>query len=281
MSYRDLYKIYETNVPVNAVNVTGAGGGQFSVESGSRIIVTLSIIALDLGASVQLVIRNGFGIADRFTTLETINAAVVDDFQRVYADFNTLFDLQYVVTGGNATFKVAVTLNDNAGTTTIENAQLNVNLDANPDSAGHHDSVRIGSSSGNELQVNPDGSINTVVEDPANSITRSLPDEALQVASGSPTDILTYTVPVGKVAYLIRAEASGENFARFDLALNGTRIATRRSNFGDTLNVDFDFTSGDFRPFKLAAGDELVMTVLHLRPYPGDFEARFQVVEVG
>lgn len=91
-------------------------------------------------------------------------------------------------------------------------------------------------------------------------------NEILSVASGSDVDILTYIVPIAKIFHLSSIKISGSNLAIFTIKLNGSTINTSRT-WWTSFNKDIPFGS-----FRLNAGDTLTVSVLHTRPYTGDFE---------
>lgn len=99
-------------------------------------------------------------------------------------------------------------------------------------------------------------------------------DDVSSVAAGAVTPILSYTIPAGKVFKLIFAEAGGSNIADYRVTLNAIRIARKRTNFATEMSVIFPFATGLTGGLELNAGDVLVIETLHLRPDPGDFEAR-------
>lgn len=135
----------------------------------------------------------------------------------------------------------------------------------------------------NVLKVNADGSINVNIvpsTSTGDNLVRNLYGEANAVVSGSTTQIISYTVPVGKVSIIQKVECSGENIAKYQLLVNGTPIATLRTYFGGELNTTFDFITGQDNGYVVNAGDVVSVTTLHNRPFLGDFEARIQVYQV-
>lgn len=98
-------------------------------------------------------------------------------------------------------------------------------------------------------------------------------DDATSVASGSETPIIEYTVPTGKVFYFRWGSASGTNFSKYRLYVDGTLIRTRRSHEG-SLNVDFNFDDDQtFGGVKATVGQKVKISVEHDRPWVGDYEA--------
>lgn len=133
------------------------------------------------------------------------------------------------------------------------------------------------------LKVNPDGSINVNIVPSTGgggNIVRNVFGTASAVVGGATTMIVSYTVPVGKVALLQRAEASGENIGKYTLSINGSPIDVKRTYFSGSYNVQFEFTTGQENGLSMQAGDQIEIEILHNRPFLGDFDGRIQVYEV-
>lgn len=109
--------------------------------------------------------------------------------------------------------------------------------------------------------------------------TSNVFNEIFALASGSLTNIVTYTVPVGKDGVLEKVSVSGSNVAKYSIFVNATEIESAYSYFGGQLNVGFDFTS-QASGYKLLAGDVVAVKVIHSRAMLGDFAGRIQVVEI-
>lgn len=158
--------------------------------------------------------------------------------------------------------------------------------DTNPLPATFSGSISIGSvsiidSGGDELNINPDGSINVVVESAAAAgVVVSKFNEVVAIASGATTQLVSYTVPAGKHAFLQRSAVSGENIGKYDLLINAVVQDTVRTMFGGDLTGMFDFTSGNDSGLLLNPGDIVKVQVFNPRPYIGTFNARIQVLEV-
>jgi len=134
----------------------------------------------------------------------------------------------------------------------------------------------------NTLNVNPDGSINVIVESipSTNSTVVSTYNQVTSVAIGATVQIVSYTVPSGKQSVLQRCPVSGENVARYDLMIDSVTQDTVRTMFGGDLSQMFDFTSGNDSGLVLNAGQTVVIQVYNARPSIADFEARIQVLEI-
>lgn len=273
-------RLYESSTILNRASESGSGEELFYVLSGARMLVTFKTIAIDEGATVSLFLENTFSDDEAYEAIDTLTASATGTTKRIYSDFNQLFKFRFQVTGGSATFKVAVTMADNASTTKIENAQISVNLDHTSDVLGHFDSVRIGDGT-DLLGINADGSIN-VRFDNADDESMMYPYNGVaSVPSGSESLVLSYTVPAMKTGQLYRVECSGDNIARFRVYKNGTAIGTKRTYFGGNLNADFNFLTPNKQALGLAAGDVVEVKVLHYRPVAGSFEAMITAMEKG
>jgi hypothetical protein len=272
-------KIFEQQIVFNAVDLTGSAAQIMRVVSGSRFLLTLQVTAIDPGTTVEVLAEDSISVDDVFQPIAPGGGLTgVGVMKRVYSDFNPLLRIRYTVTGGNATFKIAIAMYDNASTTRIENAQLSVNLSDVTDSEGHFDAVRVGDGSGDYLNILEDGSIPVSPGLAPGEVPVNPYGEQLALASGAEATLVTYTVPNGFRAFLYRVEASGENIARFRVYINDVPVATRRTGFGGDLTTKFEFTSPNKEQMVLQAGDILEVTALHMRPDAGDFEGRIQLL---
>lgn len=162
------------------------------------------------------------------------------------------------------------------------NAELEVALshkDNTPDPGDVADSVRIGDGQ-DELQINPDGSINVNLT-PSNtsSTIESAYNEISSVPTNTPTLLVTYTTPLTGITFLQKAFFSGENIAKYQIKINGIVIDTKRTYFGGDLDGSFDFSDAS-RGRLLVAGDLVEIFVEHYRPVVGDFNGRLQLIRV-
>ena len=143
--------------------------------------------------------------------------------------------------------------------------------------------VEVKGTNGNFIEPNVDGSLNVnVVSVPTagNTVVNTY-SEANSVPSSVITTLITYTVPLSKTsAILQRISVSGENIAKFTVFWNATQIDTRRTFYGSSLSEYFEFITGSSEGFVLQPGDQIVVKVLHTRPYVGDFEGRIQSLEI-
>jgi len=108
---------------------------------------------------------------------------------------------------------------------------------------------------------------------PAGFVALNEYGEATSVPSATPANIISYTVPVGKVVALDKIEVSGENVAKYQVDIDGSIVGTRLTYWCD-FNADFTF-----RQKRLVAGTVVKVTVEHNRPMTGDFFASIIGVE--
>ena len=101
--------------------------------------------------------------------------------------------------------------------------------------------------------------------------TSSFSDNTISVfgeaslASGT-TTVVTYTVPAGKVFYLLDAKGAGEVDANLRLEVNSSTISLRKLSWTNR-NADFQYSGG----LKLSAGDIIDVTVTHSGASSCDF----------
>jgi len=163
----------------------------------------------------------------------------------------------------------------------------NIYTDSNPIPVAIAGSIAISdvhiigpSPSNNELVVNPDGSINVIVESTPspNTTVVNTYNELISLASGATAFIVNYTIPAGKQGIFQRAAFSGENIARYDLFINGVPQDTARTMFGGDLTGEFNFETGNDTGLILTAGNTIQVQVYNVRPMAASFEARIQVL---
>src|SRR5690606_25918918 len=124
-----------------------------------------------------------------------------------------------------------------------------------------------------EMAVNPDGSINTVVVPSlTNALVNTLYGEATAVPAATPTVVCTLTVPPTGSTFLTQIDASGDNIGLYTVLLNGQTLDVKRTYFGGALNCTFNFSTAG-TGLLLAAGDVLEVVAEHNRPNVGDFNA--------
>lgn len=214
-----------------------------------------------------------------------------DDFLRAVYDEEPTMALRTVLVdrggryiGSDPDSPFYVQLTDGSVNIGTVNAQLETFLshkDNDPHAGDVHSSMRIGDGV-DELQVNPDGSLNVNIT-PSNTSARieSQYNEITAVPASTPTLLVSYTAPMGKLSFLQKVFVSGDLVATYRIKLNGTTIETLRSSLtgGGGLDRAADFSDAA-RGRILTVGDVVTVEVSHERPYIGDFNGRIQSVEV-
>lgn len=103
---------------------------------------------------------------------------------------------------------------------------------------------------------------------------------ATLVAGTQSGTILNYTVPNGKSALILSIEVSGENIATYDVLLNSSSFAKKRTYFSGPLNEVIHIGSTAVDAYPLVSGDNIEVNVTNFRPSSANFEARFQYIEI-
>lgn len=150
----------------------------------------------------------------------------------------------------------------------------NVAVSAATDNIGISDQT-----SGNKLTVNSDGSLNVVVESGVTGTVISYFNQISSVATGTVL-LLTYTIPIGVTGFLLQLDVSGTNIATYDLLINNIQYSRKRTNYGTNLETTFKFGDTTTNSPSFAAGTIITINVTNPQSYPGDFEARIQLIEV-
>ncbi len=140
--------------------------------------------------------------------------------------------------------------------------------------AADGDNIAIHDNDGHELNINPDGSINVNFIGNSNYNPVYTFSEVATVAMGVETNIVSYTVPVGKTALLTLSEMSGTNVSTYNLYVGAILVSKKRSHFA-SLTADMNFPNG----YVLNSGDVVTLKVIHNRPDTGDYEANLQIKE--
>jgi hypothetical protein len=279
-------KLYDQSViiPRDTYEV-GVENFDFKVLSGSRILVTLFVESLEEGASIQFDALNSFTV-DNKSQWENILSFSSNDTgytKRVITDFNKFFRLKMTVTGGQVDCTLAVSVFDNALTTRIENAEIDVHLSHLDLPYRKHDSTRIGDGQ-YQAKLNEDGSFNVnIVNAPSENpeIVISTFNEAPSIPNGVETLIVGYTVPSGKRSKLQRIEFSGENIGTYNVYLNGNKMGQKHTWFNGPMHGEFSFVGTTEEGPELKAGDVIELKCFHVRPHPGSFSGRIQSIEIG
>lgn len=140
------------------------------------------------------------------------------------------------------------------------------------------DSIKIGDGT-DLLAINADGSLNVNLSPQGTSI--NVFSEVSSVSISSTTDILTYTVPVGKTLILTRVEFGGTNIATYEILFNDVVNGRKRTYFGGALTDCMGFEENSTPGLRFNAADTIKIRVINYRPSVADFEARLQATLLG
>lgn len=177
--------------------------------------------------------------------------------------------------GDGTNFFTSTTVGPRIGLDTSVINEVNIeDLDAAKDNVAIHDA------DGDELDINPDGSINVQPTVNTNSTGLKVYSEISAIASGVETTIVSLTAAAGRRTFIQKAFASGDNIAKYRVKLNGVTIDFKRTNFGSDLNADF-FFDGELNPgLEVGVGNTVTITVRHDRGGVADFNGKIQYLEV-
>jgi len=76
------------------------------------LVLTLSILALSGGATVQLKLKTGFSVSVPFDEIVSTLLSATGNHRQVVVDFHNLIDFEVTVAGGTATWALGVTVTD-------------------------------------------------------------------------------------------------------------------------------------------------------------------------
>jgi hypothetical protein len=93
---------------------SGIDSRKILISEGSRIVLTLDISQIDIGASVVINIKNRFSEDQVGYELTSFNENSIGTFKRVLSDFHNLFDVELEVSGGSAILTFGLSTHDNA-----------------------------------------------------------------------------------------------------------------------------------------------------------------------
>lgn len=279
-------KLYDQSVLVPLdVWPIGVDNFDFKVITGSRILLSLFIKSIDVGASIRVDCFNSFTVDDRATweNILTFTASSDGWTKRVLTDFNKFFNIRFTVLGGDVECALAISVFDNALTTRIENAEIDVHLSHQDSPTRQHDSIRLGDGV-YEAKFNADGSLNVNLvnapgEIPENVVSKF--NSTPSVVNGIETLIVGHIVPAGKKSKLQRIEFSGENIAVYNVYKNGVLMAQKHTWFNGPMHGEFSFLGTSEEGPELIVGDVIELKCLHVRPLPGNFSGRIQSLEIG
>lgn len=281
-----VFKLYDQAVLIpNDEYDEGLHEFDFKVFSGSRILITLFIKTLDPGASVSIDVLNSFTLDNDigWDNILNLSSNAPGFSKRILTDFNKFFNIKMNVVGGNAELALGISVFDNAMTTRIENAEIEVKLSHLDAPYRPHDSIRLGDGQYQAI-FNADGSFNVnIVNAPTANpeIIISQFNESPAVVSGIESLVVGYIVPALKKSKLQRIEFSGQNIATYNLYKNGIKFAQKHTWFNGPMHGEFSFIGTSEEGPELVAGDLIELKCVHSRPLPGDFSGRIQTIEIG
>lgn len=158
---------------------------------------------------------------------------------------------------------------------------INEDLDIR-DLDASQDNVAIQDSDGDELEIEPNGSINVNVIPSATAVTTvNKYGESNSLAASTESTIITHTGVVGKSTFLQKASVNGTNIAVYKIKVNGVVIEKKHTQHGGPLNLEINFDGILNNGYLIGVGDTVIITVEHSRMgQPGDFDARLQLIEI-
>lgn len=136
----------------------------------------------------------------------------------------------------------------------------------------------------NVLDINPDGSINVVFSEtsPIPKKINTLYYEIENIPKNIKTLVGNFTPSnASKKYFLQRVTIGGSNFADFTLELNSNTIMRKRTWAGGELFSTFEFDGYSDNGKQILITDTIELYIEHSRPFNGDFEVTFQVLEIG
>lgn len=99
--------------------------------------------------------------------------------------------------------------------------------------------------------------------------------ESFGIVSGVTTQILNHTFSLSNASKIYSVSASGENVSTYELFIDSVLIEKKRTYFGGSIDVEFDFNFG----YSVPLGSVLELKVHHLRPSPSDFNVTLKYAE--
>jgi hypothetical protein len=127
---------------------------------------------------------------------------------------------------------------------------------------------RVGNADGSPLYV-------ALSDDPLETELQAF-EEILNVLPNTVNEIISYTVPVGKILNLDKIETSGDNVAKYTVKINGQVNKVARANIAASFNVNFNYNS-----VRLIEGETISVEVEHFGTIGGlgnnpDFNATIE-----
>ena len=133
------------------------------------------------------------------------------------------------------------------------------------------------------LVINPDGSVNVNIVN-STTVPESIEtpfNEVTSVAKNVRTLVATLVAKNDKATFLQRITVGGTNFADYTLEHDDSKVMRKRTWAGSELHASFEFDGYSEKGKEILPGGTLKIYVEHARPFNGDFEVTFQVLEIG
>jgi hypothetical protein len=132
--YSQRLRLYETSIIIKETGLASTKSSSFQVLTGSRANFALAITRIDPGATVTLIIDNGFSQDVPFKNVYNTPFTTVGNNSTSISDFQNNFNVQVQVTGGTADVALSVAIADNSGSVsmgsvTVDNAGIESRLD--------------------------------------------------------------------------------------------------------------------------------------------------------
>jgi len=99
--------------------------------------------------------------------------------------------------------------------------------------------------------------------------------ENASVVTGVTSTVLTHTFSATLNSRVYSVSASGENIAMYELLINSVLVEKKRTYFGESLNVCFDFSQG----YPVGLSSVLELKVYHTRPVTASFNSTLKYTE--
>lgn len=201
------FKLYDKAVVIPIDEYVGINDYKFKVISGSRLLITMYVKSLDLGATASIKILNAFSDDNNVNQWDDIlnfSSSDIGYKKQVLTDFNQFFNLRLEVTGGQVELAVAVSIFDNAMTTRIENAEIDINLSDKASGTRPYDITRIGDGA-RELSINNASEVKVHdqnVLDKLQEVVDSIADDNDNLPTGASTEA-KQDIQIGQLQELI------------------------------------------------------------------------------
>jgi hypothetical protein len=109
-----ILQLWENGVLIDKTAEGGSGDKDFLIQSGSRVLVVLHVLAISGTPTVAVDLKNTETASDPLISIGSTSLGAVGVSKFAVQDFTSLMRLSYSVTGGTADFKVTVVVLDGA-----------------------------------------------------------------------------------------------------------------------------------------------------------------------